>query len=104
MIGIQQLFALSKQLKKPSRRCYSILEATYRGHSLLELSKIIERELGLDMSEVLDDLRELTIHNTISRYPNAANALPYELYTEEKARELIERAEKVIEWVKRYLP
>jgi HEPN domain-containing protein len=29
--------------------------------------------------------------------------VPYELYDEEKARELVERAEKVIEWVKQYL-
>ncbi|MEM2998496.1 MAG: DNA-binding protein, partial [Thermoproteota archaeon] len=36
-------------------------------------------------------------------YPNAANALPTDLYDREKAHELVERAKKVIEWVKRYL-
>jgi len=52
---------------------------------------------------VIPDLRELTVHYTISRYPNAANALPYELYDEAKARDLVERAKRVLEWVRRHL-
>jgi len=75
----------------------------HRGHNLLELAESIKRELGINVEEILDDLRELTVHYTISRYPNAANALPSELYTESKARDLVERARGVIEWVKRYL-
>jgi HEPN domain-containing protein len=74
-----------------------------RGHNLLELAEVARVELGVDVDEVIDDLRELTVHYTISRYPNAANALPYELYTEGKARELVERARRVVEWVRRSL-
>ncbi|MEL9990071.1 MAG: HEPN domain-containing protein [Thermoproteus sp.] len=48
-------------------------------------------------------MRELTVHYTISRYPNAANAVPYELYDEAKARELVDRAERVLAWTRRYL-
>ncbi len=51
----------------------------------------------------MDDLRELTIHYTIAMYPNAANAVPYELYDETRARELVERARRVLEWVRQYL-
>lgn len=65
---------------------------------------MMEKELGISISEILADLRELTIHHTISRYPNAANALLSDLYDESKARDLIARAGRVIEWVKRNLP
>ena len=75
----------------------------YRGHDLLGIAERIERELGIDTSEITEDLRELTIHYTVSRYPNAANAVPYELYDERKARELVERARKVLEWARRHL-
>ena len=39
----------------------------------------------------------------VSRYPDVAQSLPYELYDEEIAKERIEIARKVIEWVKREL-
>lgn len=76
----------------------------YRGHSLLALAETAKSELGLSVDDIIGDLRELTIHYTISRYPNAANAFPYELYDEAKARELVERARRVVEWVRRHLP
>ncbi len=82
-----------------------LLDAGYpaRGHNLLALADAVRRELGLDVSPILGDLRELTIHYTVARYPNAANAVPYEVYDEAKARELVERARRVVEWVKRHL-
>lgn len=55
------------------------------------------------MEAIIDDLRELAVHYTISRYPNAASALLYELYTESKARDLVERAKRVVEWVRLFL-
>ena len=72
----------------------------YRGHDLLEIDELIKRELGLSVDDTVDDLRELTIHYIISRYPNAANAIPYELYTKGKARNLVERARMVVNWVR----
>ncbi len=75
----------------------------YRGHELLEMADIIERELGISVGEIRDLLRDLTIHYTISRYPNAANAVPSELYTRDLAESLVNKAKRVIEWVKQYL-
>ncbi len=75
----------------------------YRGHELLGIAEAIRAELGVDVSEIIDDLRELTVHYTISRYPNAANAVPYELYDERRARVLVERARRVLEWSRHYL-
>lgn len=75
----------------------------YRGHDLLGMAEIIRVEMGIDVEEVIDDLRELTIHYIMSRYPNAANAIPSDLYTKNKAEDLVERARRVLLWVKRNL-
>ncbi|MCE4611062.1 MAG: HEPN domain-containing protein [Desulfurococcales archaeon] len=82
-----------------------LLNAGYpaRGHNLLALADAVRRELGLDVTPIMSDLRELTIHYTIARYPNAANAIPYELYDEAKARDLVGRARRVLEWVRQHL-
>ena len=74
-----------------------------RGHSLLELARKVRDELGIDVDQVLDDLRELNPHYIISRYPNAANAPPHQLYTRDKALDLLSRARRVLEWVRQYL-
>ena len=72
-------------------------------HDLIELSYAIRDELHIDVSQVIDDLRELTAHYTIALYPDAANGLPYEVYTEARAKEALERARRVIEWVRQNL-
>jgi HEPN domain-containing protein len=74
-----------------------------RGRNLVELGEVVRDELGIDVSEINDILKELTIHYTVARYPNAANAIPSEIYTEAKARELVNMARRVLEWVKQYL-
>ncbi|MEL9990044.1 MAG: HEPN domain-containing protein [Thermoproteus sp.] len=73
-------------------------------HDLLELGYMVRDELNIDISEVIDHLRELTTHYTTARYPDAANGLPYEIYTERKARDLLDRAKEVVEWIRRRLP
>jgi HEPN domain-containing protein len=75
----------------------------HRGHELLELAGAIRSEVGIETSAIDRDLRELTVHYTVARYPNAANAVPYELYDEGKAKDLVERARRVVEWVKQRL-
>jgi HEPN domain-containing protein len=83
-----------------------LLEAgvIYRGHDLLGIAEAIERELGVRVDEDIKGyLRELTIHYTVARYPNAANAIPSELYDESKARTLVSMAERVVGWVKERL-
>jgi len=75
----------------------------YRGHELLEIANLIEKELNINVDEVRNLLRDLTIHYVISRYPNAANGVPAELYTKDIAESLVEKARRVVEWVKQYL-
>ncbi|MFP3173753.1 MAG: HEPN domain-containing protein [Vulcanisaeta sp.] len=44
-----------------------------------------------------DDLRALTTHYVTSKYPDIANATPFEIYTRADAKNTIERAGRVIE-------
>ncbi|WP_054853312.1 HEPN domain-containing protein [Vulcanisaeta distributa] len=75
-----------------------------KGHDLVELGYIIRDELRIDVSRIMDHLRELTTHYTTSRYPpDAANGLPYEVYTKGKARSVLEMAREVVEWVRQNL-
>ena len=52
-------------------------------------------------TELRRHLADLTPDYTVSRYPDAANAVPYELYDESTARTKIQNAEAVIAWLKR---
>jgi HEPN domain-containing protein len=45
-------------------------------------------------------LADLTSDYTVSRYPDAANAVPYEIYDESTARSKVENAEAVITWLR----
>jgi HEPN domain-containing protein len=57
----------------------------------------------MDVDDIYNDAKELDIHYMTSRYPNAASAPPYELYDELKAKELVDRARKLVDFVERNL-
>ena len=64
-------------------------------HTLTELGK------GVDIPDKLrHNLLSLTADYTVSRYPDAANGVPYELYDKETVEGKIALAEGVISWVK----
>jgi HEPN domain-containing protein len=65
-------------------------------HALTELGD----GLGVP-AELRRHLADLTSDYTVSRYPDAANAIPYELYDEVTARTKIDNAQAVIEWLRR---
>jgi len=65
-------------------------------HALTELGQ------GLDVpTDLRRHLADLTLDYTVSRYPDAANAVPYELYDEQTARAKVETAQAVIAWLRR---
>ena len=68
-------------------------------HSLTELGDGIG--VPADMRR---HLAGLAPDYTVSRYPDAANAVPYELYDQETAREKVRAAEQVIEWLRNRIP
>lgn len=68
-------------------------------HSLTELGD------GIGVPSALRRyLADLTPDYTISRYPNAANAVPYELYDEATARAKLANADQVIRWLRQRIP
>lgn len=49
-------------------------------HDLVELGEEIQKQTGLDLSPIMEDLGKLTVHYTISRHPDAANSAPSKIY------------------------
>ena len=68
-----------------------------RIYNLLELARI----LGIEDEELLEALRRLNPHYRIARYPDAANGVPMEVYSENIASELVSLAEQVVAWTKK---
>lgn len=64
-------------------------------HALTELGD----GLGVP-ADLRRHLADLTSDYTVSRYPDAANGVPYELYDEITARTKVENAETVIRWLR----
>ena len=54
----------------------------------------LARELTLE-KKLIDDISELTVDNTFSRYPDVAERVPYEEYTEQIAQEKVTIAREV---------
>ena len=67
-----------------------------RIHNLLELARI----LGVRDEKLLEALRRLNPHYRVARYPDAANGVPMEVYSESIASELVSLAERVVEWAR----
>ncbi|MCX8000881.1 MAG: HEPN domain-containing protein, partial [Leptospiraceae bacterium] len=53
--------------------------------------------------EYMRILRDLTPDFVISRYPDVAGEVPYEIYDESIVKDKLDGAKKVIEWVKKEL-
>jgi HEPN domain-containing protein len=68
-------------------------------HSLTELGDGI----GVP-SELRRLLADLTPDYTVTRHPDAATAVPYELYDRDMAREKVRAGEQVMEWLRGRIP
>lgn len=71
-------------------------------HNLIELMNRIA-DAGIDINEVADDLRDLNPHYLVSRYPDAANGVPSEVYSRRMAENCVNSAARVVEWARRLL-
>ena len=67
-------------------------------HNLILLAKKLKLPL-----EIINLLKELNPDYTMSRYPDAANAPPFENYNDKKAKEKITFAEEVLKWIRKRL-
>jgi hypothetical protein len=63
-------------------------------HSLIYLATEVDAP-----SRFYSFLRQLTPIFVTTRYPDAAYGLPYELYDEAIAREILEKSREVIQWI-----
>jgi HEPN domain-containing protein len=65
-------------------------------HYIDELAK----KLNLP-NELIDEIYELTLDYTLSRYPDVSETIPYEQYSEEIAKGKLEIARKVLNYFKK---
>ncbi|MGB9937848.1 MAG: HEPN domain-containing protein [Methanobacterium sp.] len=73
---------------------HKLKESSGQTHSLIFLGKSVEIP-----DEFLSGLRKLSPDFVITRYPDVAHGVPYELYDEEIANERLNIAKRVIKWV-----
>lgn len=66
-----------------------------KSHYIDELARELELE-----KDIIDAVAELTVDYTFSRYPDVAEGVPYEEYDEETAKEKVEIANRVFEYLK----
>ncbi|OFV68420.1 MAG: DNA-binding protein [Candidatus Syntrophoarchaeum caldarius] len=93
-------FLCQQSVEKSLKALYihKLKESPGPTHSLIFLGK----EVGIP-EEYHSTLRRLSPDFVITRYPDAAHTVPYELYDEEIAKERLERSMKVIEWIRKEL-
>lgn len=75
-------------------------KAITKEHNLVQLAKKIFKKIPV---KIADDLTFLNPHYTISRYVNAALGPPSQLYDKEIAKEALQRAERVMKWLRKTL-
>jgi HEPN domain-containing protein len=92
---------LSHQIAEKAIKAYLIKkknELPPKTHNLKELADAAGVPIKISLY-----LRDLTPHYIVSRYPDASNGIPAELYTKQTARDLLEKATEVLKWVKEML-
>jgi len=102
-IGIKKYFAsafFSQQAAEKALKALALekLRQPLKSHNLIELAKLLTVP-----HEIMRCLIELNPDFIISRYPDAANGLPYEQYDLKKAKQKIGYAENVLRWVKKWM-
>ncbi|RJQ33409.1 MAG: HEPN domain-containing protein [Actinobacteria bacterium] len=69
-------------------------EIPTKTHNLIKLGKELDAS-----EEMLDFLREINPAFITTRYPDAANGKPTEMFDERIAKEHLEKAKEVLKWV-----
>ena len=72
-------------------------------HDLSKMLDIIKEDVNLNVEEIRKEALKLNPNYTISKYPDAANSLPYLLYDKNDAEEYLNMAEKIVNWVKKFI-
>lgn len=67
-------------------------------HSLIFLAKEVKMP-----EKFYSFLRELTPQYVLTRYPDASDSVPGELYDKDIAKRFLDKSEEVMEWIKKHL-
>jgi HEPN domain-containing protein len=97
--GYDLVAFLSHQIAEKAIKAYIIVkkeESPPKTHNLKEFGDFADVPVKISFS-----LRDLTPHYIVSRYPDAAGGVPAEVYTRDASKLLLEKAEEVLEWVKK---
>ncbi len=70
-----------------------------RTHNLVELLNL----LGIKDEDIVDAAMDLTPEYTVTRYPDAANGVPAQLYNKRLAEEHLLKAKKIIDYCEQLL-
>ncbi len=62
-------------------------------HNLAHIGNMVKAP-----QEIVEALQDLNAEYTVARYPDAANAAPFEIYSEVKAQQKVKHAEAVLKW------
>ena len=94
-------FLAQQAVEKYLKATWVVLKSQPAPHtqSLTELGD----GLGVPI-ELRRSLADLTSDYTVSRYPDAANAVPYELYDDVTARAKVESAQVMVTWLRSRIP
>ncbi len=68
------------------------------GHSLVYLGKIAKAP-----EDFFSGFKKLSPQYFLSRYPDASEEIPYELYDQENTKEFLVFARRILEWIKKQL-
>lgn len=78
--------------------CIELLREFPSRHNLIELARMLNAS-----EEILKYARELNPEYLVTRYIDAANGIPAEMYDEDSARLHLRCAEEILQWVKKLL-
>ena len=73
-------------------------KSNIQSHNLIKIGESLSAP-----REIKESLMELNPEYTLSRYPDVANAMPSQNYSERKASEKIKHAEEIIKWTEKQL-
>lgn len=93
------VFHFQQAVEKKLKACLYFYDQQPWGHSIFKLIQHIV-EINNRFMSILDDSRELDMHYTSTRYPDALPGLsPSELYNQETSERLKQKAKKIIDFI-----
>jgi HEPN domain-containing protein len=100
-IGVTRYYAsvfFSQQAAEKALKAYYILrfKELPQSHNLVDMAKALHAD-----SKIISAARELNPEYLVTRYVDAANGVPADMYDEKSAKLHLKCAKEIIDWVKK---